>query len=272
MGVERTPYDLAANPAGLWYDPRHVERWYCGVFEGGGARGMAYPGALAAMAESRAWFRSVAGTSAGAITAAFVGAGGEAARAEDFTVAMFEVVDAGTLAGLRRLLRTGGYLPGDELSKWLDEQFAQQLERITGAVVLRPVDFRAMFAATGIETFVVASDLSLRQPIVFSRWSTPECGVAEAVVASSATPIAFASRLLRVPVATGSGEARDHTIVDGGVWSSFPSFVYADAAFRAQHGVLPPRVDEVDVLGFLLGNEPTETIRPGVVFAPRAPR
>lgn len=46
-----------------------------GVFEGGGNLGTAYIGALMALEERGVWFKRVAGTSAGAITAALVAAG-----------------------------------------------------------------------------------------------------------------------------------------------------------------------------------------------------
>ena len=46
-----------------------------GVFEGGGALGTAYVGALRALHDNNIWFRRVAGNSAGAITAALIAAG-----------------------------------------------------------------------------------------------------------------------------------------------------------------------------------------------------
>lgn len=46
-----------------------------GVFEGGGALGAAYVGALRALADNNIWFARVAGNSAGAITAAMIAAG-----------------------------------------------------------------------------------------------------------------------------------------------------------------------------------------------------
>lgn len=46
-----------------------------GVFQGGGALGVAYAGALNCLQSHNIWFKSVAGTSAGAITAAMVAAG-----------------------------------------------------------------------------------------------------------------------------------------------------------------------------------------------------
>jgi len=46
-----------------------------GVFKGGGALGAAYAGALRVLSDNRIWFARVAGTSAGAITAAMIATG-----------------------------------------------------------------------------------------------------------------------------------------------------------------------------------------------------
>ena len=46
-----------------------------GVFEGGGVEGIAYCGALQALAREGFWFRGVAGSSAGALTATVIGCG-----------------------------------------------------------------------------------------------------------------------------------------------------------------------------------------------------
>jgi predicted acylesterase/phospholipase RssA len=256
-----TPYELSDDRARLWYDPTHVDRWYHGVFEGGGARAVAYPGALEAMVESRAWFKSVTGSSAGAITAAFVGSGAHASRAAAFTVEMFNLVGVSRADGLMRLLKRGGYFPGDRLRDWLDEQFAAELARVTRRSFDRPVTFATMFEISGIETFVVATNLSLNQQIVFSHRLTPRCGVAEAVVASSSTPLAFESRLLAVPPASGDGPPKHHTIVDGGLWSNFPTYVLTDAGFRRHHGLEPQEIKESELLAFRLSQEPREEIR-----------
>jgi len=60
---------LAEAPTGA------AGRQFDGVFEGGGAKGLAFVGALDFMEQHRLWFRRVAGTSAGAITASLVAAG-----------------------------------------------------------------------------------------------------------------------------------------------------------------------------------------------------
>ena len=69
----QTPQDL---PAKYWYGtPGVIEHWFYGVLEGGGAKWIAYSGALLAMKEQNCWFSRVAGASAGAITAALVASG-----------------------------------------------------------------------------------------------------------------------------------------------------------------------------------------------------
>jgi hypothetical protein len=114
----------------------------------------------------------------------------------------------------------------------------------------KPVTFRELYASAGIELNVVAADLSLRRQIIFSHHETPECGIAEAVAASSAIPFAFDSRLLAVrDPSTGFAH---HTIVDGGVWANFPTFVFDDAAFRSLYGRTPVDIGSDEILGFLL--------------------
>lgn len=61
-------------------DDYTADELWCGVFQGGGARGVAYAGALAALHARHHWFAAVAGSSAGAITAALVAAGLEPDR------------------------------------------------------------------------------------------------------------------------------------------------------------------------------------------------
>src|SRR3954447_21670745 len=66
----------AAGETSRWWeaDERLTVR-LAGVFEGGGAKGVAYVGALQATREEGCWFSAVAGASAGAITAALIAAG-----------------------------------------------------------------------------------------------------------------------------------------------------------------------------------------------------
>src|SRR5438128_8645072 len=96
--------------AHCWYQQSGlVEHWFYGVFEGGGAKGVAYAGALSAMKEKKCWFRGVAGASAGAITAALIAAGMEPDKIEEATGTALKEVQTRLWAGLWRLREETGY-------------------------------------------------------------------------------------------------------------------------------------------------------------------
>ena len=236
-------------PAPYWYrKPGAIEHVFYGVFEGGGAKGVAYSGALLAMAESKCWFTAVAGASAGAITAALVASGLPPEAMESMTDEALKLVRTGVWAGLRRLRSTTGYFQSDFLRAWLNGIFKEQVEK-SGATPAADVTFDELYAATGIELNVVATDLSLKTQLIFSHIETPNCAVADAVVASSSIPYAFPSRLLQV----ADGDRLSlHTIVDGGVWSNFPIHIFEDKTFRKSHGRDPEEIEPDRVLGFLL--------------------
>jgi predicted acylesterase/phospholipase RssA len=66
-------------PQDPFYSPLPAPKVYAdGIFKGGGTAGIAYVGALQALARNEIWFKRVAGTSAGAITAATIAAGYDA--------------------------------------------------------------------------------------------------------------------------------------------------------------------------------------------------
>ena len=147
------------------------------------------------MAESKCWFRAVAGASAGAITAALIASGLPPEAMESMTDKALKLVRTGVWTGLRRLRSTTGYYQSDSLHIWLNGIFKEQVEK-SGAIPAADVTFDELYAATGIELNVVAADLSLKTQVIFSHIETPNCVVADAVVASSSIPFAFSSRLL----------------------------------------------------------------------------
>lgn len=206
-----------------------VLRQVNGVFKGGGAKGIAYAGALTAMRERGLWFRSVAGASAGAITASLIAAG---LGPDELAAAVPEGLQAMRSSVPERLGKAvighaTSVFESKGLRAWLDHTLA----RCIGASDDAPVTFGALYAATGIELYVVAMDLSSGLPIVFSRRTTPKVEVAGAVAASSAIPGAF-------PPGRGVFHAHDdgavvHQFVDGGTWANYPSFIFQDRAFRA---------------------------------------
>jgi hypothetical protein len=182
------------------------------------------------------------------------------------------LVQTGVWAGLRRLKSETGFFPSDKLRDWLQGIFRDQVALSTG---IRPdpeaeITFEQLWLATGIELNIVAADLSLKCHVILSHWDTPDCAVADAVVASSSIPFAFPSRLLQAPEDTRVLEDREaledtnarrlchHTIVDGGVWANFPMFIFEDSAFRKFSNRTPVDVSAEQILGFVLkrGDQP----------------
>src|SRR5262245_50018374 len=109
-------------------------RYVNGVFKGGGAKGVAYAGALEEFSERGLWFRSVTGASAGAITAALVAAG---LSPDDIKRAVPAALEA---ARSSKLLRAGKAAVGlasslfesKELRNWLDSLLAEQVGKRLG--------------------------------------------------------------------------------------------------------------------------------------------
>jgi NTE family protein len=260
-----TPQTHVQAPAVYWYqEPSSVEHWFHGVFEGGGAKGLAYAGALRALSERRCWFRAVAGSSAGAITAALIAAGLDPDEMSRETERALKCFQTEFRDGLNRFSETGGCFPSEPFLEWLNDVLVNQVNK-AGQGHKGKVTFEELFTVTKIELNIVAADLSLQQQVIFSYLETPNCAVADAVVASSSIPFAFPSRLLRVPEPRGEKEKKSfhHTIVDGGVWSNFPLFVFEDRNFRRFYARKPQEIDRAQVLGFLLDRGREEDVPRG---------
>ena len=223
-----------------------------GIFEGGGAKGLAHVGALKAAEERRVKFIGVAGTSAGAMVAALVAAGYTAD----------ELFDPGKGS------KASGVLAADlmeffDRTRW--QEFCELKKRAWDAVPAASGPFRAGWAAIRFAlanrasltqllkhkgflstdafstwfdellrrktrtmddgskvTFdevrnlkVVVTDLTNQCPKVFCANKTPRVSVSDAVAASISIPFAF------VPV------VHDKLIlVDGGLSSNYPAWAF----------------------------------------------
>jgi Patatin-like phospholipase len=243
-----------------WEAPDQVTQRWCGVFKGGGAKGIAYVGALEALVEKKVWFRSVAGSSAGALTATLVAAGIESTQLRDTSGEMLSLVRR-SFAGL--VLGGAWTLYSlNPLTHWLEQLLRSQVSGFAqagfGTTVAdgQAVTFAALYAATGIELNIVVMDLATSQPVVLNHLSTPTCSVALAAAASSSIPVAFSSG--RLMVLAHDGKFAVHRVVDGGAWANYPRFVYGDPSFRAFHGLAPMEPD-IKVVGFVLERGPSLT-------------
>ncbi|OFW11856.1 MAG: hypothetical protein A3H96_22400 [Acidobacteria bacterium RIFCSPLOWO2_02_FULL_67_36] len=149
---------------------------------------------------------------------------------------------------LTRLEDHGAAFDERDLRRWLEKLVTEAVRKRAGSDQ-NPVTFEDLFAATGIELFVVAANVSRSEQVVFSHRTTPKCQVVDAVMASSGLPGAFASGKLMVEEHRKTSPRRLHTIVDGGIWANYPQFVFKDQSFREFVG-LPPL--DHRVIGFIL--------------------
>ena len=204
-----------------------------GVFEGGGVRGTALVGAVAAAEKEGIGFRAVAGTSAGAIVASLIAAGYKAEEMRalltetDFKMFM-DPVSRVPLLKYYALWRRLGLYKGNEFHRWIAEKISIKLTK-------RRHD-SPTFEQLPIPLTVIAADVVRQQVKVFSRRRTPDVAVADAVRMSMSIPLFFC------PVRFG-GEV----IVDGGVLSNFPAWAFEEERKAARLPILGFRLQPDDV-------------------------
>ena len=198
-----------------------------GVFQGGGCRAAAYVGAVQIAQERGVHFSSLAGTSAGAIVAALLGAGANASQLQEYIKQLdfISLLSKPEWTGFRPLARAFGRVlklspfpqhrvmgyalshQGQYSSKLIEDWLESKLQ-----ILLPDADRPIRFSALPIATSVVAGDLLSRRAKIWSSDLTPQDEVKRAVRASCSIPFFFQ------PV--------DRRYIDGGVVSNLPTFVH----------------------------------------------
>ncbi|HET6871430.1 MAG TPA: patatin-like phospholipase family protein [Sporolactobacillaceae bacterium] len=195
--------------------------WIDGVFSGGGVKGFAFVGALQVVEEAGFRFRRVAGTSAGSIIAALIAAGftGEEIKKEMDLMNPALFMDGKSsplhfpfLKWLTLYWRMGLY-KGNTFERWVQETLYKK--KVISFGDLPPDTLK-----------IVVSDLSRGKMVVIPD-DLPVYGinpsnfsVARAVRMSCSLPFFFE------PVALYNRESEKCIIVDGGVLSNFPVWLY----------------------------------------------
>ena len=209
------------------------------VLEGGGVKGVALVGAAVELLRSYR-FERVAGSSAGAVLAAFLATGLDADGVLERTSRLEydRVPDAWApvpvVAPAIGLLTRSGLHPGRYVTEWLREELADLGVHTFGDLRRHdPGDDPALAPWQRYRLVVTATDVT-RGRLLRLPWDYRDYGldpdaqpVADAVRASLAIPYFFSPQTLRDP-RTG----RRSTLVDGGVLSNFPveTFDRTDAA------------------------------------------
>jgi NTE family protein len=206
-----------------------------GVFRGGGVKGIALAGALCGFAEHpdkpiRRWV-NVAGASAGAIIACYLGVGHSAAEMAELlrtgtSFKSFEDCPHGSKAlGVLSLVRGGGLAAGDAFERWFDgvlggATFEQVAKPQNGAAR----DWRLKLIAVDVTNhrlLVLPDDLTgYRQPGTTRLIEPDAFSIAKAARMSMSIPYFFK------PVELEDSRGVRSLIVDGGTLSSFPVWLF----------------------------------------------
>jgi NTE family protein len=217
-----------------------------GVFQGGGVKGLGLVGALLQFAEDPRvevtdWV-NVAGTSAGSIVASLIAVGQTPAQLENVFMGLdykrFEDWGPGgeVIGGTLNLARHHGLAHGDAFHSWIDEQLNHQtfkaLKRDPPPASGSP--YRLRMIATDIskkEMLVLPDDIAnYRNPETGQPFVPDEFKVADAVRMSMSIPYFFQPIIL-----THHESGQPSTIVDGGVLSNFPVWIFdTDSASAAR--------------------------------------
>ena len=202
------------------------------VFEGGGLKGIALAGAYSVLEERGYRPQNVAGASAGAIVAALVAAGYTAAELRE-TIMEFDFNSLKDrawedllplLARTVSVLKDRGIYEGETFLKWMTGLLETKGVRTFGDLVRRPeAELRYRYKLQ-----VTASDLTEQRLLVLPRDAhrlgiedPDELSVAMAVRMSMSIPVFFE------PVSfTNPKTGREHLLVDGGMLSNFPVWLF----------------------------------------------
>ena len=181
------------------------------VLEGGGVKGIAYAGALKVLEDHQILpqIQKVAGTSAGAITAALVAM---RCSAKDIQ----EIVNGTNFAsfedhkGYFQIVTKYGLYRGDAFLNWMKKQIADKN-------IPPEVTFQQLVENhNGLDLHVFATDLNTKSVKEFCAKKTPTTIVAEAVRASMSIPLFFEA--WQFPNSTPD----NHIYVDGGTVYNYP--------------------------------------------------
>ena len=194
------------------------------VFEGGGVKGVALVGAMLEVeAHGYTTWKNVAGTSAGAILAAYVACGHGAQDAlkviGSAPFATFEDYGwAGRIEGVYNLHHIHGLCHGEVFRQWMSAEVGGKTfgDVAPGSLKMIATDI------TQQKMLVLPDDLpGYRHPTTGKAIVPEEYPIADAVRMSMSIPYFFAP----VSLTTADGKT-ECTIVDGGVLSNFPVWIF----------------------------------------------
>ncbi len=203
------------------------------VFEGGGIKGIGLVGAVSVVEEAGYTFENVAGTSAGAIVASLIAAGYNASETKEIleNLEYENFKDAGfptnipLIGPVLSLLTKKGIYDGDFFKHWLGDLLAEKGINKFGDLVMEDYVGDPKYR---YKLQVIAADMTRGKMIVLPGdikdydFDPDRLDVASAVRMSMSIPFFFK------PVILENSKGESFHIVDGGVLSNFPVWLFDD--------------------------------------------
>jgi NTE family protein len=219
------------------------------VFEGGGVKGVAYGGVFEVLEQAQITpqIKSVAGTSAGAITATMMSLNYSAKDFADIMMGInFEKLEDGSdLEGPFRLIEHYGWFKGDYFLNLMETYIKEK----TG-------DGRATFRdlvekykdLKFKKLYVFGTNLSQQAVQKFSYETTPDIAVADAVRISMSIPFFFEARHYKQ-------NGKNDIYCDGGVLNNYPIDTFdQQSTVEEPGGTMLHRIPHQATLGFHFDN------------------
>lgn len=184
------------------------------VFEGGGARGVAFVGCVQALEEQDMMkdIKGLIGSSAGSITAVSLAVGyssneiKEILQSTDFT--QFQDHSYGILKDLWRLIKKFGFYKGDKFLNWIGSVIAKKTGNPN-------ITFKEIYDKYGKDLVITGTNLDQGKLVYFNHTDYPNMPVKLAVRISSSLPLVFQAIKYE----------NDH-YVDGGVLNNYPIWYF----------------------------------------------
>lgn len=203
------------------------------VLEGGGVRGIAYVGAIQALEENDLLkdIENIAGTSVGAISAAFICTGftSEELLQELSSLKLQEFNDGRGIfvGGIHRTNKRYGWYKGEKLTSWID----QLLEEKTG---IKNITFSQLHSLSVDnnsykDLYVTVTNLSKQRWELISYKNYPNMRIADGVRISASIPMYYSAVFID---STGKiynqppKNIRVEVLVDGGFLANYPIHVF----------------------------------------------
>ncbi|MEO6454616.1 MAG: patatin-like phospholipase family protein [Ginsengibacter sp.] len=202
------------------------------VFEGGGIRGLAYPGALQVL-EQKGIVKNierVAGTSAGAITALLVSLGYNSHEIDSiiYTLKVQQLNDGKNIFGkIRRIKKEYGIFKGDKFERWL----GQIIKNKTGNINTTFFELHQLHLNNNKfkDVYCTGTNITLQKLIIFSWINTPAMQIKTAVHISGCIPVYFkpvAIDSMWNEVSVKKSKIKYDLYVDGGMMNNYPINIF----------------------------------------------